>query len=99
MRVLDSPFDISRPTDYLNYAIQTVALVAALVYTAVRVINFITKGLQSTKESLTRRGVTLSEHGMAIKTKKRMDQDDYYDATQRYVTLTALLRFVYAPLI
>ncbi|KAH9946721.1 hypothetical protein B0H21DRAFT_708954 [Amylocystis lapponica] len=61
----------------------TLTAVAALVSGVLYVIRQFSLWVESTKESLKNKGVHVSQHGMSVKTSKRMDREHYMDATQR----------------
>ncbi|KAF9220632.1 hypothetical protein BS17DRAFT_882302 [Gyrodon lividus] len=47
------------------------------------IVKQISSGIQSTKQSLENKGISISDKGVSVKTQKRFDRDDYVDATQR----------------
>ncbi|CCM02720.1 uncharacterized protein FIBRA_04827 [Fibroporia radiculosa] len=61
----------------------TLSIAAAIVCALLYMNKATRSAVQATKESLKNRGVDISRQGMSVKTKKRMDRDDYLDATQR----------------
>ena len=61
----------------------TVAIFAGVIYGVIFATQLINSGVKSTKESLKRQGVDISDHGVKVKTNKRFDREDYVDATQR----------------
>ncbi|KAL7278005.1 hypothetical protein ACG7TL_007961 [Trametes sanguinea] len=68
--------------DYLALA-TTLFVIAAIVFGGIIASKAISNAVQSTKENLKTRGVNLSKNGVAVKTNKRYDREDYLDATQR----------------
>ncbi|TFK21569.1 hypothetical protein FA15DRAFT_672442 [Coprinopsis marcescibilis] len=63
--------------------ITTITLCAGFVFFAVYGLRTIQAGIASTKESLKSKGLTVSRTGVSLKTDKRMDRDEYLNATQR----------------
>ena len=61
----------------------TVAIFAGVIYGVIFATQLINSGVKSTKESLKKQGVDISDHGVKVKTNKRFDREDYVDATQR----------------
>ncbi|KAI6165090.1 hypothetical protein EDD17DRAFT_1419522, partial [Pisolithus thermaeus] len=56
-----------------------VGTILAVIYSARK----FTSTVAATKESLKNRGISVSDRGVSIKTDKRLDMEDYVDATQR----------------
>ncbi|KIM63310.1 hypothetical protein SCLCIDRAFT_56973, partial [Scleroderma citrinum Foug A] len=63
----------------LQTTIASVGTVLAVIY----VVRQISASMQSTKESLKTRGISISKEGVSVKTDKRFDREHYLDATQR----------------
>lgn len=61
----------------------TVTIVGGVIYGILFIMKQISQGVESTKEKLKDRGLTISDKGVSVKTSKRFDREDYVDATQR----------------
>ncbi|CDO70166.1 hypothetical protein BN946_scf185009.g17 [Trametes cinnabarina] len=70
--------------DYLSL-VATLFIIAAIIYGGIVASRAISNAVKSTKENLKIKGVNVSKHGVAVKTNKRYDREDYLDATQRSV--------------
>jgi len=68
--------------DFLSLTV-TVAIIGGIVYGIITVSKAISASVETTKQSLKNKGYTISDKGVAIKTSKRFDREDYVDATQR----------------
>jgi len=70
---------------WLHYIslISTILFFIGVVAAAIYVGNLISAAIASTKESLKQKGFNISEKGIDVKTNKRLDREDYMDATQR----------------
>ncbi|KIK58990.1 hypothetical protein GYMLUDRAFT_45015, partial [Collybiopsis luxurians FD-317 M1] len=63
--------------------IVTIAVFAGIIYAIVSVRGSVSEGVKSTKDKLKEKGYDISDKGLAVKTSKRMNREDYVDATQR----------------
>ncbi|CAA7264565.1 unnamed protein product [Cyclocybe aegerita] len=61
----------------------TISVLTAIVYAILFVVKSVNQGVNATKESLKSRGLDVSASGVAVKTSRRFDREDYVDATQR----------------
>ncbi|KAJ7667533.1 hypothetical protein DFH06DRAFT_1469489 [Mycena polygramma] len=61
----------------------TVSVFAGAVYVVLLVVRSVSQGVESAKEGLKTKGVHITDKGVAVKTSKRFDREDYVDATQR----------------
>lgn len=68
--------------DILSLSITTILFVGT-VLVITYVVRQISTSIQSTKESLKTRGISISKEGVSVKTDKRFDRERYLDATQR----------------
>ncbi|KAF9466740.1 hypothetical protein BDZ94DRAFT_1319254 [Collybia nuda] len=68
--------------DFISLTL-TIGVVGGVIYSILYTSKRISQSVQSTKESLKTRGLTISDKGVSIKTSKRFDREDYVDATQR----------------
>ncbi|KAJ3543686.1 hypothetical protein NMY22_g3051 [Coprinellus aureogranulatus] len=60
-----------------------IIVISAVVYGVNVASKQINEGMASTKESLKAKGVDISASGVSMKTDKRLERQDYIDATQR----------------
>ncbi|KAJ3833864.1 hypothetical protein F5878DRAFT_385266 [Lentinula raphanica] len=63
--------------------IVTIAVFAGIIYLAYTVTSSVSDSVKSTKDRLKEKGYEISNQGMSVKTSKRMNREDYVDATQR----------------
>ncbi|KAJ3738683.1 hypothetical protein DFH05DRAFT_1516908 [Lentinula detonsa] len=63
--------------------IATIAIFAGIIYIIYTVTGTVSEGVKSTKDRLKEKGYEISDQGMSVKTSKRMNREDYVDATQR----------------
>ncbi|KAJ4469307.1 hypothetical protein J3R30DRAFT_3409782 [Lentinula aciculospora] len=63
--------------------IATIVIFAGIVYAVYTVVGSVSEGVKSTKDKLKEKGYEISDKGMSVKTSKRMNREDYVDATQR----------------
>ncbi|KAL4071910.1 hypothetical protein J3A83DRAFT_2932563 [Scleroderma citrinum] len=61
----------------------TVAICVGAILAVICVVRQVSSSIQSTKESLKTRGISISKEGVSVKTDKRFDREHYIDATQR----------------
>ncbi|KAK7061246.1 hypothetical protein R3P38DRAFT_2828380 [Favolaschia claudopus] len=61
----------------------TVSIFGGIVYVILLVVQSVSQGVESAKEGLKTKGVHITDKGVAVKTSKRFDREDYVDATQR----------------
>ncbi|KAF7330864.1 hypothetical protein MVEN_02425900 [Mycena venus] len=61
----------------------TVSVFGGIIYVVLLVVQSISQGVESAKEGLKSKGVHITDKGVAVKTSKRFDREDYVDATQR----------------
>ncbi|TFK38552.1 hypothetical protein BDQ12DRAFT_683825 [Crucibulum laeve] len=73
--------------DFLSL-IATIGVFGGVVYGVILATKLVSDGVQSTKESLKKQGLDVSDKGVSIKTSKRFDRQDYIDATQRGIMKT-----------
>ncbi|KAG8789312.1 hypothetical protein FRC12_013666, partial [Ceratobasidium sp. 428] len=59
------------------------AMFGGAIYAAMLLNKQFSGAVDSTKDSLKKRGLDISEHGLKVKTDKRMDHGDYIGATQK----------------
>ncbi|KAJ3798468.1 hypothetical protein GGU11DRAFT_582999 [Lentinula aff. detonsa] len=69
-------------TDFIAL-IATIAIFAGIIYIIYTVTGTVSEGVKSTKDKLKEKGYEISDQGMSVKTSKRMNREDYVDATQR----------------
>ncbi|KAJ7222426.1 hypothetical protein GGX14DRAFT_540412 [Mycena pura] len=67
----------------------TVAVFGGIVYVVLLIVRSVSQGVESAKEGLKTKGLHITDKGVAVKTSKRFDREDYVDATQRCVRSTA----------
>ncbi|KAJ3929593.1 MAG: hypothetical protein NXY57DRAFT_1016059 [Lentinula lateritia] len=63
--------------------IATIVVFAGIIYGVYTVVGSVSEGVKSTKDKLKEKGYEISDKGMSVKTSKRMNREDYVDATQR----------------
>ncbi|KAI0067447.1 hypothetical protein BV25DRAFT_1819786 [Artomyces pyxidatus] len=61
----------------------TVSLFVGAIVGVVIVVRKVSQAVDSTKASLREKGWTISDSGVSVKTSKRLNREDYIDATQR----------------
>ncbi|KIK57382.1 hypothetical protein GYMLUDRAFT_112243, partial [Collybiopsis luxurians FD-317 M1] len=61
----------------------TIAVFAGITYAIISVQGLVSEGVESTKDKLKEKGYSISDKGLSVKTLKRMNREDYVDATQR----------------
>jgi len=61
----------------------TMVVTTGAVYCIVTFMRQLAQSVEATKESLKNKGLTVSEHGVSVKTDGRFDREDYLGATQR----------------
>jgi len=61
----------------------TVAVFGGIIYVVLLVVRSVSQGVESAKEGLKTKGLHITDKGVAVKTSKRFDREDYVDATQR----------------
>ncbi|KAF8308566.1 hypothetical protein DL93DRAFT_2086766 [Clavulina sp. PMI_390] len=69
-------------TSYLQLVV-VIAVVCGFMVATLYIVKAISDTIQNTKENLKAKGYTITDNGVAIKTNKRLDREDYIDATQR----------------
>ncbi|KXN82484.1 hypothetical protein AN958_02494, partial [Leucoagaricus sp. SymC.cos] len=69
----------------------TIGVFGGTIYGVVYVVKQVTESVHSTREKMKEKGYDISRSGVSIKTSKRLDRQDYIDATQRNMlkTMTA----------
>ncbi|TFY80332.1 hypothetical protein EWM64_g3683 [Hericium alpestre] len=78
VRILLTPCELK-----LSTFEQTIAIFVGTIVGVVLLVRRFSAYISSTKESLKKRGWTISSNGVSVKTSKRMNREDYLDATQR----------------
>ncbi|KAI0045062.1 hypothetical protein FA95DRAFT_1608038 [Auriscalpium vulgare] len=73
---------MARFIDFLSLVFTTAIFVGAIVGVVV-VVRKLSAAVESTKASLRERGWNVSDSGISVKTTKRLNREDYIDATQR----------------
>ncbi|KAH7912100.1 hypothetical protein BJ138DRAFT_1149154 [Hygrophoropsis aurantiaca] len=68
--------------DFFSLLTTTVFFVGA-VLGVIYIAKQITAAIQSTKATLEEKGIAISDKGVSVKTSRRLERDDYVDATQR----------------
>ncbi|RDX50636.1 hypothetical protein K466DRAFT_601811 [Polyporus arcularius HHB13444] len=68
--------------DYVSLVV-TLAIFVGVGYLIVNARKAFSGAVESTKDSLKSKGVNVSSHGLSVKTDKRLDREQYLDATQR----------------
>ncbi|KAJ7929096.1 hypothetical protein B0H13DRAFT_1703708 [Mycena leptocephala] len=63
--------------------IATVSVFGGIIYVVLLVVRSVSQGVESAKEGLKTKGLHITDKGVAVKTSKRFDREDYQDATQR----------------
>jgi len=61
----------------------TIAVFGGIIYGILYVMGSVSEGVKSTKDKLKEKGLDISDKGVSVKTSKRMNREDYVDATQR----------------
>ncbi|KAJ7367794.1 hypothetical protein DFH08DRAFT_946773 [Mycena albidolilacea] len=61
----------------------TVSIFGGIIYVILLVVRSVSDGVESAKEGLKTKGVHITDKGVAVKTSRRFDREDYVDATQR----------------
>ncbi|KIJ40323.1 hypothetical protein M422DRAFT_256880 [Sphaerobolus stellatus SS14] len=69
-------------TDIISLIV-TLSILGGVVAAALYIVKSFSEWTTTTKEKLKSQGYDISEGGLAVHTKKRMDREDYIDATQR----------------
>ncbi|KAF8151612.1 hypothetical protein B0H34DRAFT_678200 [Crassisporium funariophilum] len=70
--------------DFLSL-LTAIVVFGGAIYGVIYVVNLINQGVATTKETLKTKGLDISKSGVSVKTSRRLDRDDYVDATQRGV--------------
>ncbi|KZT33482.1 hypothetical protein SISSUDRAFT_1054163 [Sistotremastrum suecicum HHB10207 ss-3] len=60
----------------------TIVFFVGIIYGAITIARIIDEAVHSTKETLKSKGLHVTDSGVAVKTKARMDREDYIDKTQ-----------------
>jgi len=81
--------------DFLSL-ITTLSVICGIAYGVYYIAMQGRAALESTKQSLKSKGVNVSEHGISVKTSRRLDREGYMDATQRSV-IKALQNSQFGP--
>ncbi|KAF7320939.1 hypothetical protein HMN09_00180600 [Mycena chlorophos] len=68
--------------DLLSFG-ATIAVFGGIIYVVLLVVRGVSQGVENAKEGLKTKGVHITDKGVALKTDKRFDREDYVDATQR----------------
>lgn len=63
----------------------TTSLFVGTILGVIYIAKRLSEAAQNTKESLENKGISISDKGVSIKTSKRLDRENYVDATQRGV--------------
>jgi len=63
--------------------IATIAVFGGVIYGILKLSGSVSEGVKSTKDKLKERGYDISGKGVSVKTSKRLNREDYVDATQR----------------
>ncbi|KAF9074586.1 hypothetical protein BDP27DRAFT_1316499 [Rhodocollybia butyracea] len=63
--------------------ITTIAVFGGVIYVILKLSGSVSEGVKSTKVKLKEKGYDISDKGVSVKTSKRMNREDYVDATQR----------------
>ncbi|KAJ7058054.1 hypothetical protein C8F01DRAFT_305577 [Mycena amicta] len=61
----------------------TVAVFGGIIYIVLLVVRGVSQGVENAKEGLKTKGVHITDKGVAVKTSKRYDREDYVDSTTR----------------
>ncbi|KAF8916073.1 hypothetical protein CPB85DRAFT_1432439 [Mucidula mucida] len=61
----------------------TLGICGGALYGVIKLWESVTQGVASTKDKLKDRGYHISQGGVSVKTNKRVNREDYIDATQR----------------
>ncbi|KAG2365960.1 hypothetical protein BDR07DRAFT_578880 [Suillus spraguei] len=61
----------------------TTSLFVGTILGVIYIAKRLSEAAQNTKESLENKGISISDKGVSIKTSKRLDRENYVDATQR----------------
>ncbi|KAI0919938.1 hypothetical protein AcW1_002938 [Taiwanofungus camphoratus] len=81
--------------DFLSLTV-TLSLIAGVTFGLLYIVKKVSEAVQATKASLKNKGVNISSNGMHVKTSRRLNREDYMDATQRGL-LKALHNSMYGP--